>query len=135
MSAAYYIVAEREVPGLDCFVNGKTLAHIPDRVLDRVSRQAGVRPLTEFLSSDPEEDAAFFEDEDMDPPPGGFPPEQWFDAADGLRTVRGLLTRVADLAAADRGYAEGVDEDLRQYLEVLVALERAGVRWHLAGDG
>jgi hypothetical protein len=135
MSLAYYIVPEREVPGLDCFVNGKSLAHIPGRVLDRICRQAGVRPLTEFLSSGPEEDAEFFEEEGIDPPPGGFPPVQWFEPADGLRTVRGLLTRVSELAAvADRGYGKGVEEDLRQYEEVLVGLEQAGVRWHLEVD-
>jgi hypothetical protein len=135
MSVAYFIVPERAVPGLDCFVNGKALAHIGDGVITRICHEASVRPLQEFCSQDPDEIAAFCEDEGIDPPPGGFPPEQWFRAADGLRTVRALLARVSELASAGPAWAaEGVAADLQQYEEVLVGLDRAGVRWHLAVD-
>lgn len=135
MSVAYYIVPEREVPGLDCFVNGKALAHVRDSVIERACRGASVRPLLDFLSSDPQDDAEFYAEEGIDPPLGGFPDEEWFAADDGLRTIRGLLSRVGDLAAAaESGYADHVADDLRQYEAVLVGLERAGVRWHLAVD-
>lgn len=135
MSVAYFIVPERAVPELDCFVNGKALARVSDGAIERVCREAGVRSLMEFFSQDPEETAAFCEDSGIAAPPGGFPPEQWFTATEGLLTVRALLARVGELAAtAPEWAADGVADDLRQYEEVLAALDRAGVRWHLAVD-
>ena len=130
MSVAYYIVPERPVPDLDCFVDGKALAHVRDGVIERVCREAKVRPLEDFLSDSPEETAATFEHEGIDLPPDGFPPEQWFAAADGLETVRALLARLGELERKGTRVAD----DLRNYEEVLVGLERAGVRWHLAVD-
>lgn len=132
MSVAYYIVPERPVPDLDCFVDGKALAHVRDGVIERLCRESKVRPLEDFQSENPEDAAAFFEDAGIDLPPDGFPPEQWFAAADGLETVRALLARVSELAA--KGKSAAVADDLRNYEEVLVGLERAGVRWHLAVD-
>jgi hypothetical protein len=135
MSVAFFIVPEHAVAGLDCFVNGKPLAHIRDGIIVRICREAGVRPLLEFCSQDPEEVAAFCADEGIDPPPGGCPSEQWFSAADGLRTVRALLARVGELATAGPAWAvEAIAADLQQYEEVLVRLDHAGVRWHLAVD-
>ncbi len=132
MCVAYYIVPERPVPDLDCFVDGKALAHVRDGVIERLCREAKVRPLEDFLSESPEEAAATFEYEGIDLPPDGFPPEQWFAAADGLETVRALLARVGELAT--KGKVAAVTSDLQHYEEVLVGLDRAGVRWHLAID-
>ena len=131
MGVALYVVAEREVPGLDTFVNGKALGR--SRSLDKLAQLAGVRPLMEFFSQDPEEAAAFVEDEGADPPPGGFPPEQWFPAADGLATVRGLLSYLVTNPTAARD-SEAIADDLREFESVLDRLATEGVRWHLAVD-
>ena len=145
MGVALFIVAERTIEGLDTFVNGKALAHCrpagaKDRLgrasmrrLETLARQAGVRPLMEFFSEDPESAVAFLAEEGVEPPPGGLPPEQWFSAGEGLATVRGLLaylTTHPDAAAE----VDRLIGDLRQFEEVLGGLEDAGVRWHLAVD-
>ncbi|WP_165226931.1 hypothetical protein [Aquisphaera insulae] len=131
MSTALFIIAERDVPGLNPYVNGKPLAHEPN--LDRVAKAAGVRPLMEFFSVDPEEAAAMMEDLGQDPPAEGFPAEAWFEAAEGLATVRGLSRQVGADPSAVRD-PEAVLEDLRGFEEVLSGLQAAGVRWHLSVD-
>jgi hypothetical protein len=136
MSLAYFIVPEQDVPGLDCFVDGKALARFPEGLLNRLCAEAGARPLSEFVSQNPEESAAFFEGEGIDPPPGGFPAEQWFAAAEGLRTVRALLAQPDRLkqGLGSHWTLDAVLGDLQDYERVLIGLERAGVRWHLAVD-
>jgi hypothetical protein len=87
----------------------------------------------EFFSASPDDVRALLADEDEEPPEVGLPPEEWFPAADGLVTVRGLL---AYLKAHPEAAAE-VDrliENLRQFEEVLGQLDAAGVCWHLAVD-
>ena len=135
MGVALFIVAERTVEGLDTFVDGKALAHCrPAGAKDRLGRasmrapgdtgreQAGVRPLMEFFSESPESAVAFLAEEGVEPSPGGLPPEQWFSAAEGLATVRGLfgyLTTHPDAAAE----VDRLIGDLRQFEEVLGGLE------------
>jgi hypothetical protein len=131
MGVALYIVPEREVPGLDAFVNGKALGH--SEYLDRLAAQAGVHPLMEFFSQDPAEAEAFIEEEAVEPPHEGFAPEQWFEAEDGLRTVRGLLSYLESNPAAVPESA-AVVEDLREFESVLSRLASEQVRWHLAID-
>src|SRR5690606_33731657 len=89
MGVALYIVPERDVPGLDVFVNGKALGLSSH--LDRLAERAGVRPLMQFFSLSPEEAHGFFEEEGAEPPAEGFPPEEWYPAEEGLATVLGLL--------------------------------------------
>jgi hypothetical protein len=128
---ALFIVPEREIPGLDVFVNGKALGHSEE--LDRLAERAGVRPLMEFFSQDPAEAAAFFEDEGADPPDDGFPPEVWFPAADGLTTVRGLLSYL-EANPTEVKDSSGLIEDLKEFESLLGRLASEGVGWHLAVD-
>jgi hypothetical protein len=133
MSTALFIVPEREVPGLDVFVNGKALGHCKPRHLERLAKQAGVRPLMGFFSQDPEEAAAFCEDAGAEPPEGGFPAEEWFPAEEGLTTVRGLLTSLR-AHPAEVPNSSGLIEDLERFESVLGGLASEGVGWHLAVD-
>ena len=102
MSAAYYIVSERPIEGFDQFVDGVALAHAND-LLDRLAADAGVKPLIDFFSMDPEEVDSLFSELGLDaepeaadgPTPGGevltleeAPPEVWFDALEGLTTIQ-----------------------------------------------
>lgn len=133
MGVALYIVAEREVPGLDTFVNGKALGRAKPRQLDKLARAVGVPPLAGYFSQSADEAASVAEEFGAEPPAGGFPPERWFPAEDGLVTVRGLQTHLAAAPNAIRE-AEAIREDLGQFERVLSALAAAGVGWHLAVD-
>jgi len=132
MGVALFIVTERKVPQLDIEVNGRGLGRSDQ--LDKLAASAGVRPLMEFFSQDPDEALEEWEAMgDLDPPEGAFPPEAWFTPAEGLTTVRGLLDYLATNPDADP-HAEEVADDLREFEQVFVGLEKADVRWHLAID-
>ena len=77
MGAAYFIVLERQIDGLDTGMDGKSLSrHI--EALDAAARQLGVRPLSEFFSIAPEQATDFMEGEGMDVSGLEFPPLQQF---------------------------------------------------------
>jgi hypothetical protein len=131
MGVALYIMPEREVAGLEVYVNGKALGRSDQ--LDRLAERAGVRPLMEFFSQDPAEAAAFLEAEEVEPPAEGFAPERWFSATEGLATVLGLISYLeANGAAIPESSA--LIEDLREFESVLSQLASEGVGWHLAVD-
>jgi hypothetical protein len=131
MSVALFIVTEREVPGLETDVNGKALGR--SNRLDKLAKQAGVRPLMDFFSEDPEEAVEMAEELGRPVPAGGFPPVEWHTAVDGLVTVRGLLAYLAVHPDAIPKAAD-IADDLREFEQVLAGLEQVNVRWHLAVD-
>ena len=135
MGVSFFIEAEREVEGLDMLIDGKALAHRQD--LDKLAADAGVRPLMEFFSQDPEEAREFLESDDE------VPDLEWFAAEDGLTTVRAIISRLQQEPETDDEDQPGtqwiptpeeVIEDLRHFESVLVRLAAEGVRWHLAID-
>jgi hypothetical protein len=138
MGVAFFIVPERDVEGLDMFVDGKALAHVDN--LDDLAHAAGVRPLMEFFSHSPDDLLGLFGEEGDDgelhlPEGTEAPPVEWFDAEAGLATVRGLLHVLTERPEALRRADPGrVVEDLRGFEEVLAGLAGAGVRWHLSVD-
>jgi hypothetical protein len=132
MSVAYFIVPEREIDGFDHFVNGKALAQANEKTLEQLCKQLGVMSLTDFLSQDSDEIAAFLEDEGLDTPEE-LPTEQWFEPREGLRTVRALLQHLAVEPKAIKN-AKAIVEDLREYEAVLSRLEKEEILWHLALD-
>src|SRR5207248_440483 len=82
MAAAYFIVLEREIDGVNTDMNGKSLArHIES--LDETARELGVRPLSEFFSANPDKLAEFLENEDMDIGDATPPVLHQFTAQDG----------------------------------------------------
>lgn len=120
MGAALYIVLEKQIPGLDTMVDGKTLSR-EEEPLAELATRLGVRPLMEFFSMNAEDAAEFLGEEAT--------AEQWFPAEEGLKTVRALLGQVEkapELKAAR--------EDLVGFERVLGAAQKNGVRWHLAID-
>jgi hypothetical protein len=126
VGAAYFIVLERKIDGLDTGMDGKSIAeHIES--LDDAARQVGVRPLSEFFSADPKQLAEFLEDEGVDL--GGVEPPalQQFAAQDGLTTIRALALHVA-------GRGDGVAQDLRECERILSAAAQHGVGWHFEVD-
>ena len=131
MGVALYIMPERDVAGLEVYVNGKALGG--SEQLDRLAERAGVRPLMEFFSQDPAEAAASFDAEEVEPPAEGFDSERWFSATEGLATVVGLISYLeANGGAIPESSA--LIEDLREFESVLSQLASEGVGWHLAVD-
>jgi hypothetical protein len=88
-----------------------------------------VAALTSLLS---ESQAALIEQlkaDGFDPTKMRLPPEQWFAAADGLKSVRGLIAHVtANLN--DFKQPNPILRDLKTAETLLVAAETAGVRFH-----
>jgi hypothetical protein len=122
MGAAYFVVLERELDGVDSEMCGKSLSrHI--ETLDAAARQLGVRPLSEFFSLSPEMVAVFIDgrwDSEL-------LPTQQFSALDGLTTIRAS-------AAHPAVQADGVAEDLGECERILNAAAQHGVGWHFEID-
>jgi len=129
-----YIVLEREISGFDPYVNGRNLAHTSDE-LDALAKRLTVRPLMEFFSAHPDEVAGLFDEESGGPGLEGLevPPEMWFEADDGLKTVERLLAHMADNPNAVSD-SKRVVEDLREFQSVLQRLSAERVKWHLSVD-
>jgi hypothetical protein len=125
MGAAYFIVLERKIDGVDTAMNGKSLARHMD-LLDDAARELGVRSLPEFFSADPEQLAEFTAGEgemsDITPPP-----LQQFAAEDGLVSIRALASHPS---ARDAGVAQ----DLRECEHILSAAAQHRVGWHFEVD-
>ncbi|VTR94982.1 Uncharacterized protein OS=Candidatus Entotheonella sp. TSY1 GN=ETSY1_37545 PE=4 SV=1 [Gemmata massiliana] len=132
MGVAVFIVAEPSDRHFDLDVSGKALARSR---LDSRKPGNGLRALDEFFSTSPDEAAAAYSDflDEAPPPEGGFPPERWFAAADGLATVRALLAYLA-ANPTDTRNTQAVLDDLHDFERILTALDAAGVRWHLDID-
>ena len=130
MSSALYIVLDREIPGLDTFMNGKALAAAEEVVTAHCER-LGVRDLWSFYSVDPLDVADPLDDLDDFGDLDGREPsttESWFPVTDGLTTVRALREALRDQARS------AVLDDLGDMERILAEAERAGARWYLAVD-
>jgi hypothetical protein len=126
MGAAYFIVLEREIQGLDTMMDGKSLSrHI--KVLDDAAHQLGVRPLSEFFSISPERATEFLDGEGVDSGGLTLPPLKQFSAQDGLDTVRALLSHTAV-------HVDRVVTDLHECERILDVAAQYGVRWHFEID-
>jgi len=132
MAASLYIVVEGVDPGFDIFVNGRALARNED-ALERLAERLTVNPLLSYFSAD-ENSMALLLEQCADSSDWGrvLPKPQWFDPADGLRTVRTLLTFLAETPAALGSETPPVLSELREYERVLRKTVERGLRWHLS---
>jgi hypothetical protein len=130
VSSALFIVLAREIPGIDASsVGGKFLARNLEW-LDEAAKMLVVRPLSELISVNPEDAAAFLEGEGQDATDLAFPPEQWFDAEEGLRTIEALLQHVKSEKPAEQRLLD----DLRDCRQVLQRARQEATRFHFAVD-
>ena len=132
MAQAIVITLEKELPEAAAAytnaANGKALARESDRI-DSAAKRKGAAPLTSLLS---ESQAALMEQlraEGFDPAKMRLPPEQWFPAADGLKTVRAVAEHVgANLN--DFKQPNAILRELKAAEALLSAADAAGVRFH-----
>lgn len=132
MGAALFIVLERETTGFDPFVNGKSLSRASDE-LESLAQSLSVKSLFEFCSIDPEQVEELLDDLEIDdefPAPAA---TEWFEASDGLATVRALQGHVSKNPTAVPDTA-GVLSDLSEFERVLKFAESHQIRWHLEVD-
>src|SRR5215471_18561507 len=127
MSAAFFIVLDRENPGFDTTVNGKFLSQDSKR-LEKVAKSLGIRPLEEYVSYSPDEARALMEDLGSSPEEIAavkLPEQQWFDAKQGLDFVPTLSKHLEANPKAVKN-AKGVLADLEEYKEVFEKAQAVG---------
>jgi hypothetical protein len=94
MALAFIISLDKELPDAQAAykkaASGKALAREADR-LDSAARRKSVASLTSLLSEDPASLIAQLREEGFDPSKMRVPPEEWFAAGEGLKTVRALV--------------------------------------------
>jgi len=130
MSASLFIVLEREIEGVDASsVSGKFLSRQLEW-LDEAAAKLHVRRLGELISFAPDEVQAFLDSEGGDAEGFDVPPEQWFDAADGLRTIEALVKHAESLTTTEKGLLL----DLRACKQVLERARESSVKFHFAVD-
>ncbi len=134
MAASLYIVVEGEDPGFDIFVNGHALAR-NEEALERLAATLQVTPLLEFFSADENSMALLLEQGTGNPEwARNLPQPQWFDAAEGLQTVRTVMEFLTSKPAAIGSETFPVLLELREYERVLQKTADRGLRWHLAAS-
>lgn len=126
MSAAYFIVLEQMIDGLDTDMDGKSLSrHI--EALDEAAEELGVTPLSAFFSTDPEQAAEFLGEEGIDAGDIEMPSLQQFTAEEGLAALRALQQH--SVAQTD-----GVAIDLQECTRILETAAQHGIGWHFEID-
>jgi hypothetical protein len=132
MSVAFFIVTEREIDDLDTFVDGKAIAKVSEKALNKVCAAAGIKSIYDYVSIDPDDLADFLEDEDVESP-DSLPPEQWFSPAEGSEWAAKLSEYLRANPTVIKGTPE-VLSDLAEYETVFKELQGHGVRWHFQVD-
>ena len=134
MALTLMVTLEKELPDAQAAAAyakagpGKALARELDR-LDFAAKRRGVAPPTSLLSESHAALAEQLRAEGFDPTKMRLPPEQWFPAADGLKTVRALAEHVgANLN--DFKQPNPILRDLKAAEAILAAADAAGVRFH-----
>lgn len=131
MALAIVVTLEKDLPEAAAYAkagSGRALARESDKI-DFAARRRGVTQITSMLSETRAALVAQLEAEGFDPSKMRLPPEQWFPAADGLKTVRGLIEQVtANLN--DFKQPNPILRDLKAAETLLAAADAAGVRFH-----
>jgi hypothetical protein len=131
MALAVVITLERELPESAAYQkagSGKALARESDR-LDFAARRKSVTSPTALLSESQAVLIAKLQADGFDPSKMRLPPEQWFAAAEGLKTVRALIDHV-NANLNDFKQPNPILRDLKAADALLTAAEAAGVRFH-----
>ena len=132
MAASLYIVVEGEDPGFDIFVNGHALARNED-ALEQLAERLKVSPLLAFFSADENSIALLLDQGGGRQDPGCvLPRPQWFEASEGLLTVRVLMDFLIASPTALGSETLPVLKELHAYERVLRKAAERNLRWHLA---
>jgi glycine/D-amino acid oxidase-like deaminating enzyme len=131
MALAFVVTLEEEIPELAAYIKGKTgkaIGRESDK-LDSTARRKGVETISAMLSESQAALRAQLEADGFDPGKMRLPPELWFDAAQGLKTVRGVAEYVS-ANLNDFKQPNPILRDLKAAETLLAAAQAAGVRFH-----
>jgi hypothetical protein len=131
MALVIAVTLEKELPAFAAYAkagSGKALARETDR-LDSAARVCGVTAITSLLSESQAALIAQLKSEGFDPSKMRLPPEQWFAATEGLKTVRALAAHVtANLNNFKQ--PNPIIRDLKAVEALLVVAEAAKAGFH-----
>ena len=134
MALALVVTLEKELPDAAATAayakagSGKALARESDR-LDSAARRKNATPPTSLLSESQASLIAQLKEDGFDPSKMRLPPEQWYPAVDGLKTVR-ALTEYVTANLNDFKQPNPILRDLKSAEALLIAAEAAGVKFH-----
>jgi hypothetical protein len=130
MAAGWSVILEGEVPGIaPAAGSGKSLLYF-QRQIDDLAKRLKLSPLSGFFSRSRADILAYLQDAGVERDPESVPDEQWFDPADGLATVRGLLDSLREDPTSVPDPVK-IIADLEQIESALVGAAESGVRFHL----
>jgi hypothetical protein len=132
MALAFTITLEKELADAQAAYtkakSGRALARESDR-LDNSAKSRGVTPLTSLLSESQATLIAQMKAEGFDPSKMRLPPEHWFAASEGLKTVRALVEHVTT-NLNNYKQPNPILRDLKSAEALLIAAESAHVQFH-----
>ncbi len=135
--SSYFVVLQEEVDDVDTFVSLKTVTKAHEK-LNEIANEIGVTSLDDFVfgndrSSEDFQDIAENEGWGAIDYQGGGTGEEWFDASEGLDSIRAIIGYVeSDPACLKRPRA--TVEELRLLETVLEGALQAGVKFRLEED-
>ena len=131
MALALIVTLEKPLPAEPAAVkgaNGKALAREADK-LDYAARCKNVEAITAMLSESQANLIAQLTADGFDPTKMRLPAEQWYPAANGLKTVRALIEYVSE-KLNDFKQPNPILRDLKAAEALLEAAQASGVRFH-----
>jgi len=132
MALAFVVSLEKDLPDASTIYakagSGKALAREADK-LDFTARRKSVVTLTSLLSESQAALIAQLKADGFDPTKMRLPPEQWFPASEGLKTVRSIAEYVS-ANLNDFKQPNPILRDLKAAESLLTAAESAGVKFH-----
>ncbi len=131
MAAGWSVVLEHQGAAADA-KGGKALLYY-HRQIDNLAERLGLEPLSSFFSRDPAAIAEYMRTLGAEPDLDALPEEEWFDAGEGLTTVRGLLTHLRE-QPNDVPEPAKIIADLEVVVAALAAAEQASSRFHLGRE-
>jgi hypothetical protein len=132
VAQAIIVTLEKELPDAQAAyakaATGKALARESEK-LDFAARCRHVPDLTSMRSESHAVLIAQLQEQGFDPSKMRLPPEQWFDPAEGLKTVRALADYV-NAKLNDFKQPNPILRELKAVDTLLTAASAAGVRFH-----
>ena len=133
MAAGWSVVLESDLVGAAVPAGaGKSLLYF-HRQIDAVAERLGVSPLSGFFSRDPRAIVDYLRQQGVEPDMDALPDEEWYEPAEGLATVRGLLAHLR-IEPDDVPEPVRIIADLEEIERALAAAAESGVRFHLGRE-